>query len=202
MPRVAPDGTAVAFVDPDGAVVIADLEGDVSRVASVVAAAAPVWLPDSRGILVTTRPSAPAAATPIPVAPVEPTPGGNPSPLAVVEVDRATGRVTETAFGTGAFGPALRVDGGIAYLRADPSASDALAGRLAVAPNPDVAGADVLATRDLLVTSVGGTPEPDALVLATIDERSGSEAGIWLLDLDASEVSVLSPDGRRPRWLP
>jgi hypothetical protein len=202
MPRLSPDGTAVAFIDAAGAVVIADLEVEEREVADLVAAAAPVWLADSSGLLVTTAQRSAEVTTSIPVAPIEPGNGDDPSSLAVAQVDRATGRVTETAYGDAVFGPTVRVDGSIAYLRADAVGSDLLAGRLAVAPNPDVTGAAVLATRDLLVTSVGGTPEPDALVLATIDERSGREAGIWVVDLDASEVTVLTKDGRRPRWLP
>ena len=52
-PRYAPDGQALAFVDSTGSVGILELPAERLTLAPFVAAAAPIWLPDSSGVVLT-----------------------------------------------------------------------------------------------------------------------------------------------------
>jgi hypothetical protein len=201
MPRLAPDGERLAFVDGTGRVAIANLADDSWVRADVLAAGPPVWLPDSSGVLVSSGGDAPPAPSgAIVVAPLDPVDVDDPADLELVVIASEDGSVTSTPFRRGAVRPSVASDGSVAYLRLDAdSTSDALAGTLIAAPSVDEPGRIVTEARDLRVAWVSAAPEPGALVLSVIDEPT---AAIWLLDQARGDLSALAADGSLARWLP
>jgi hypothetical protein len=201
MPRLAPDGERVAFIDGAGRAVIAHLADDTWVRATLRAAGPPVWLPDSSGVLVTSGGNIPEPiATGAGIAPLDPVDAEDPGDLELVVMGADDGSVTSTPFGRGAVRPSIAADGSIAYVRIDNDSTAAiLAGALIVAPGIYQPGHAVAAARDLRVESVTAAPEPDALVLSVVDEPT---AAIWLLDEERGELTALAMDGRHARWLP
>jgi hypothetical protein len=201
MPRLAPDGERIAFIDGAGRIVIADLADESWVRATLRAAGPPVWLSDASGVLATSGGDIPA---PIPVGegvvPLDPSGVDDPGDVELVVIDAEDGSVTATPFGRGAMRPSIADDGSVAYLRVDDaSRTGALAGALTVAPGIDQPGRTVAAAGDLRVEWVTAAPEPNALVLSVVDEPT---AAIWLLDAGRGELTALAMDGGHARWLP
>jgi hypothetical protein len=203
MPRLAPGGDAVAFVDAEGRLVIADLTGGAWVRADLNAAGPPLWLPDASGVLVGSSPEALVQnASDVPLGPLDAADTPDPRTLELVVVDRDEGEVRPTPFGSGAIRPTIAADGSVAYIQLDEDRvqdPDALAGALVTAPGVDRVGRPVTATRSLDVAWVTSAPEPGGLVISVLDEPT---AAIWLLELDRGDLSPLGDDGRRARWLP
>ena len=188
-PRYAPDGQALAFVDPDGAVGILELPAERLTLAPFGAAAAPIWMPDSSGVLLTgtSDPREPPDTTF--GAPVGPLVGG-----AADSVHRlARSGTTTVDFGLGAGAMALGVgpDGAIAY--ADPGGLLRIAESLGDAPA-------VEALTDEPVAAAAIAPGEPAAVAVFAD--TGDVGSVELVDLADGERTPLAPDGAGPRWLP
>jgi len=203
VPRLAPDGDAVAFVEAEGRLVIADLTADAWVRADLHVSGPPVWLPDGSGVLVGMSPGPLLVrSSGSPVGPLDAADAGDPSALELVVVDRDIGEVRSTPFGPGAIRPSVATDGSVAYVALDadrdPDAAQ-LAGRLMSAPSVNQEARPVTATRGLSVAWVSSAPEPEALVISVVDEPT---AAIWLLELDRGDLSPLGDDGHRARWLP
>jgi hypothetical protein len=202
-PRLAPDGDAVAFVDAEGRLVIADLTSEGWVRANLNVAGPPIWLSDASGVLTgTTREPLVENSSEATIGPLDAADAQDPGVLELVVVDRDDGEVRPTLFGPGAIRPAIAADGSVAYIQIDDGRvrdPDALTGALMEAPGIDREARPVTATRNLDVAWVTSAPEPRGLVISVVDEPT---AAIWLLELDRGALSPLSDDGRRARWLP
>ncbi len=194
-PRYAPDGQAVAFVDPTGFVGIVELAtGAVTRV-RYEAQAPPNWRPDGSAVLLTGR-AGQAGRQPrdltAPIGPLEPRSG-----TTVGVLERSGTRVVETAFGEGAMTAAVSSDGRIAYLGAD--------GSLRVA---DAASRPGRVPAQLGGERIGGVafaPGEDTMVVVVLPsdvEQPAEQGSLERIDLGGSGREVLSNDGWRPGWLP
>jgi hypothetical protein len=195
-PRYAPDGTAIAFVDASGEVGILNLlDGDEAlHMADALAVAAPVWLLDSSGVLVTSLPGGqPLAAEPgVPLPPLVAEPpllrADEIARLEVLRMDRRASRMVSLDLPPGAHGLATSATGllylkdGRAFLADDPRSPDD--GRQLLRDDPTEIG------------WAGFGVEDRRLVLAL------REGGIWLLDAFTGRIEELSPDGYQARWLP
>jgi dipeptidyl aminopeptidase/acylaminoacyl peptidase len=190
-PRYAPDGEALAFVDPSGSVGIVELTGDAVIRVGYDAQAPPLWLPDGSAVLLTGRTATPVTEVPplsAPIAPLEPESGATVGVLA-----RSGGAVDETSFGAGATAAAVAGDGRIAYLRGD--------GSLRVTDDADGSGSVPSQLRGERIGAAAFAPGEDALVVVVL----GSEAergSIERIELGGNLRDVLANDGWRPRWLP
>lgn len=207
-PRVAPNGTALAFVDAGGTVSILDLLSGVISTAPFLAESEPIWLADSSGVLVTglgTRSSARLRLEPhMPVPRLDPASFGLDTAqlgaLRVVILDRGSRIVFSTALGPGAALPTIDAAGRVAYLRLSTSAE---VGSPWFAATADAGGRQLMPDPAAFAGSVSFTPEPDVIVVSR-GSASGlaGDGGIWLVSLLDGSAQQLSADGRMPRWLP
>lgn len=179
-PRFAPDGRAIAFVDVSGSVGILELEDETLSVAAVAAAAPPVWLPDSSGVLLS-----PGRVERTETAPVPPLDGAAEGPLEVLRRGRSG---TTPADVGGVRVLALAADGRLAVAGADR--------RLRVADAPDEpARATSLGAE--AVAGVAWAPSEASVLAVTL------EAGnLVLFDLEDGSTRQLAQSGASPRWLP
>jgi len=194
-PRYAPDGSALAFIDPTGWVGIIEREdGSLTR-APFDAQTPPAWLPDGTAILVSGRRSeenddAPRLE-PL-IAPIEPGRG-----LVTSILERSGSELEEGGFGTGATVLAIAPDGQIAYVRDD--------GSLHVTDDPAEIGPVPVGLIGQRVRAAAFAPGEAALVVAILaPSGQDPDAGgrIERVFLDGRGRDILSNDGRRPRWLP
>ncbi|MDQ3689699.1 MAG: Ig-like domain-containing protein [Chloroflexota bacterium] len=194
-PRYAPEGDALAFVDPGVLVGIVDLENDTVVRVSYDAHAPPRWLRDGSAILVTGSTAEPAvgvAAHEAPVLPLEPGPG-----LSVGVVDRSRTVVAESAFGPGATVAAVAPDGRIAYLRDD--------GPLLVTDNVSDPGSVPPTLAGERIGGVAFAPDEDSMVVVVLrGTGDGPVIGgrIERVEFETGGRDILANDGWQPRWLP
>jgi hypothetical protein len=188
-PRYAPDGQALAFVDLDGAVGILELPAERLTLAPFGAAAAPIWMPDSSGVLLTghSDPRGPPDTTF--GAPVGPLVGG--AADSVHRLARSGTTTVDLGLGAGAMALGVGPDGAIAY--ADPGGLLRIAESLGDAPA-------VEALTDEPVAAAAIAPSEPAAVAVFAD--TGVLGSVELVDLDDGERTPLAPDGANPRWLP
>ena len=194
-PRYAPDGEAVAFVDPTGFVGIVELATDSFTRVRFEAQSPPAWRPDGSAILVTGRPVQRAREVPDLVAPIGPLEPGSGTRVALLE--RSGTRMADTAFGEGVRMAAVASDGRIAYL--GPSGSLRVTD---AASRPGTAPTQLDGER---IGAAAFAPGEDAMVvvvLAADAEEPAGEGSIERIDLDGDGRDVLANDGWRPAWLP
>lgn len=194
-PRYAPDGEALAFVDPSGSVGTLDLVTDRLAMVEFDAQAPPIWLPDGSGVLLTGRAAQDSAG----VRPVDaPVPPLEPSPDATVGVlDRSGLRIEESGFGARAAVAAVAADGRIAYLRGD--------GSVRLTDDPRESGDVPSSLSGERVGAVAFAPGEDAMVVVIILSESlehPREGRIERIELAGTGRDVLINEGWRPRWLP
>ena len=194
-PRYAPDGEAVAFVDPTGFVGIVELATDSVTRVRYEAQAPPVWRPDGSAILVTGRAAQRARETPDLVAPIGPLEPGSGTRVGLLE--RSGTGVVATPFGEGARMAAVASDGRIAYLGQGGSLriTDA-------ASRPGTASAQLGGER---ISAAAFAPGEDAIVVVVLPadaEEPVGEGSIERIELDGDGRDVLANDGWRPTWLP
>jgi hypothetical protein len=187
-PRYAPDGQALAFADLAGFVGILELPDERLTLAPFDAAAPPIWLPDSSGLLLTgsTPSSGPPPAFEAPVVPMAGGAGDSVHRLArrgIATVDLRLGIGSE-ALGVGP-------DGSIAY--ADSLGLLRVADTLAGAPS-----AAPLIDEPVLAAAIAPS-EPTA---AVVFDDGGDAGSLELVDLDDGARTPLGTDGGSPRWLP
>jgi hypothetical protein len=189
-PRYAPDGQALAFVDASGSVGILELPAARLTIAPFVAASAPIWLPDSSGVVLTGSRGTgePDANRPwaIPIAPFAPGPDDSAFQLA-----RSGPEVSPLRFGGGSEILSVGADGRIAY--ADRGGLLRIAHSTIEAPS----GA---AITDEPVSAASLAPS-DVLAVAAFGEGA-TEGSIELVDLTDGERTVLAESGSSPQWLP
>jgi Bacterial Ig-like domain/WD40-like Beta Propeller Repeat len=187
-PRYAPDGQALAFADLAGFVGILELPDERLTLAPFDAAAAPIWLPDSSGLLLTgsTPSSGPPPAFEAPVEPMAGDAGDSVHRLArrgIATVDLHLGIGSE-ALGVGSDGSIAFADS-LGLLRV----ADTLAGTPSAAPLID----------EPVMAAAIAPSEPTAAVVFDDGEDAGS---LELVDLDDGARTPLGADGGSPRWLP
>jgi hypothetical protein len=188
-PRYAPDGQALAFVDLTGWVGVLELPAErVTRV-PFDAAAAPLWLADSGGILVTGRQSDSAHAPTALEGPVAPlAPSGQDE---VFRLARSGTSINPTPFGDGSHALAVATDGMIAFTDADGALS------LTDLPNSTL-GPPVLPG----VRVASGAFAPGEAAMVIVIAADGERGSVELFDLDSRRRTPLEREGSRPRWLP
>jgi Bacterial Ig-like domain len=188
-PRYAPDGQALAFVDLAGSIGLLELPAERLTLVPFAAAGAPIWMPDSSGILITGSGAPDVEPDPTFDAPVAPLIGG-PSD-AVHRLSRSGISVVELRFGVGSEAFAIATDGRILF-------ADRNGGlRIADSPNGAPVGAPLT---ELPVAAAAFAPSEPAVVAAFGDEEDVGSVG--LLDLDDGVTTPLAPRGADPRWLP
>ncbi|MDQ2674494.1 MAG: Ig-like domain-containing protein [Chloroflexota bacterium] len=186
-PRYAPDGSALAFVDLDGSVGILELPAERLTLVPFAAAAAPTWLADSSGVLLSGRDEGePALPIEPPAGPLEPA-----SSDSIYRVARSGVDASETPLGRGWRVIAVAPDGRLAY-------TDAL-GRLGVAPTLGSAGIPSHVEDERVVAAAFA---PGDAFMALVLSEEGSVGSLELLDLESGERTHLAPDAALPRWLP
>jgi hypothetical protein len=191
-PRFAPDGSAIAFVELTGSVGILELESDAVRRVAYEVMAPPAWLPDGDAVLVTGQPAdgLPDPSFDVPIGPLEPS---GRSEIAIL--DRSGTSFLESGLGIGAAAAAVAADGRIAYLRAD--------GKLWIADDPAHAGSPAPGLEDERIDAASFAPGEEAIVVVVSDDEAGaSRVRIERLTLPGGNRSILSNEGRMPRWLP
>jgi hypothetical protein len=188
-PRYAPDGQALAFVDLAGSVGIFELPEERLTLAPFDAGAAPIWMPDSSGVLLTGvsgTGAAPAVTFEPPVAPLV---GG--AADSVHRLARSGTTTVNLGLGAGAMVLGVGPDGTIAYADS--------AGLLWIADSLSaLASADVLTDEPVAAASIAPS-EPAAVVVFADSADVGS---VELVELDDGDRTALAPDGAGPRWLP
>jgi hypothetical protein len=188
-PRYAPDGQALAFVDLAGSISLLELPAERLTLVPFAAAGAPIWMPDSSGILVTGSGAPDVEPDRIFAAPVAPLSGG-PSD-AVHRLSRSGISVVELRFGVGSEAFAVASDGRILF-------ADRNGGlRIADSPNEAPVGSPLI---ELPVAAAAFAPSEPAVVAAFGDE--GDVGSVGLVDLDDGVTTPLAPRGADPRWLP
>lgn len=194
-PRYAPDGEALAFVDPRGTVGVFDLAADtVSRV-GYEAQAPPVWLPDGSAVLLSGRATEETREVRQVGAPVPPLEAGGDSSVHVLA--RSRGTLEESGLGSGAWVAAVASDGRVAYLRDD--------GAVRITDDPSRSGSAPSSLAGERIGAVAFAPGEDAMVVVVLPTDAGDPAGegsIERIELGRSGREVLANDGWRPRWLP
>ncbi len=195
-PRFSPDGQALAFVDLEGSVAILELPSERLTRVDAVAVAAPAWLPDSSGILVTHHARGVGMVLTSPDDRVHAMDERPWDAIAVGLMSRSGTALTETAIGPGASVAGVDRGGRIAWLDVD--------GRLHLSEDADDRGQVVSGARDVTVASAAFAAGEDAMVIVVVplDDPDGSFGGVEHLDLETGRRSVLTPEGARPRWLP
>ena len=116
-PRYAPDGQALAFIDLAGSVGILELPAERLTLAPFDASVAPIWMPDSSGVLLTgsdVSGTEPDSTFDAPVAPL----GSGPRD-SVHRFARSGTEVSELRFGTGSEALGVGSDGSVAYADGD-----------------------------------------------------------------------------------
>lgn len=193
-PRYAPDGSAIAFIDPTGWVGIIELEdGSLTR-ARFDAEAPPAWLPDGTAILVSGRGSQEDGDAPRPesvIGPIEPGRG-----LVTSVLERSGAELAEAGFGSGTV-LAIAPNGRIAYVRDG--------GSLHVTDDPAEIGPVPVGLIGQSVGAAAFAPDEAALVVVILPPNAPDPATggrIERVSLDGGGREILSNDGRRPRWLP
>jgi hypothetical protein len=188
-PRYSPDGQALAFVDAAGSIGLLELPAERLTRAPFVAAAAPIWLPSSSGVLLTGQdgpPTDPNLTLEGPVAPL--TPGARD---AVFRLSRSGTSVNPSPFGIGSQVVGVAASGDIAYVDA--------AGSLWLTDLPNTAPGRP-ALQGARVRSAAFGPGDARLVLEIGD--GGGPGSIELFDPTDGGRTVLADEGWRPRWLP
>lgn len=202
-PRYAPDGSAIAWIDGAGAVVLLDVEEDERRRVPFAALEPPTWLPERGGLVVSgvaaedapRRPPAPNA----PVAPLDvATASGGPA-IAGLQLMRIspTGEVTPVDAGAGGARVAAGAAGRIAFVRLSAAGR---AGTLWIT-NRALTAALRAVEGDDRVARATFAPDPDLLILERVT-ADGSPGGLWQLDEVSGRLTQLSADGSQPRFLP
>ena len=188
-PRYAPDGQALAFVDVAGSVGILELPAERLTLVDFAAAAAPIWMPDSTGMLLTGGGTAEDEPDLVFVAPVAPLASGEAD--SVHRLSRSGISVVELRFGVGSEAFAVGSDGRILYADG--------AGRLRIADSPNEAPVGTALTEQPVAAASFAPGEPAAVVAFADDGEVGS---VEVLDLDDGATTPLAPRGGDPRWLP
>jgi hypothetical protein len=188
VPRSAPDGDAIAFIDLDGSAGLLELGDAQLRRVPFAGSASPSWLADGSAVLLTGSPDdgATADAFEAPILPLEPG-----SSDAVFRLGRTATRTTETALGPGWRVLAVAADGTIAYATDD--------GELGTTTSVNDIGTPPPA-RSGRVVAAAFAPDEDTMVIEVEDVDGGPR--LELVDLDSGRRTPLVPDGSRPRWLP
>jgi hypothetical protein len=199
-PRYSPDGTALAFVDFSGRVGIVELPRDRLTTARFAAVDAPVWLPDSSGLLLSGSPG--GALEPVAIG--EPLPAFDPgalglstfelSGLRLARLDRGAAAVRLVDQVAGSARPQAGEVGRYLFVEVQPGAPQA-AGRLMLSNASDQAS-ELLAAGGPPVTAAGFGPQARLAVAARLD------AGIWLVDVATGQGTQLTREGWQPSWLP
>lgn len=188
-PRYTPDGQALAFVDLAGSVGILELPAERLTLAPFDAAAAPIWMPDSSGVLLTGTPGTGAAPDATFDPPVAPLAGGVAD--SVHRLARSGTATTALGIGAGAMVLGVGPDGSIAYADSD--------GLLRIAESPgDMPSAEALTDEPVAAAAIA--PSEPAAVVVFAD--AGNVGSVELVDLDDGERTPLGSDGAGPRWLP
>ncbi len=188
-PRYAPDGQALAFVDLAGWVGILELPEERLTLAPFDAAAAPIWMPDSSGLLLTGVSGTGAALAVTFEPPVAPLVGG--AADTVHRLARSGTTTVDLGLGAGAMVLGVGPDGSIAY--ADSARLLWIAESLSA-----LASADVLTDEPVAAAAIAPS-EPAAVVVFADTADVGS---VELVELDDGDRTPLAPDGAGPRWLP
>ncbi|MEX0710600.1 MAG: Ig-like domain-containing protein [Chloroflexota bacterium] len=209
-PRLSPDGTALAFVDDAGRVVILDLVTEHLSAAPFIAFSEPVWQPDSSGVLLSGL-ARRSNAEPRLHAPGLPVPALDPASLQL-DVQRLAGLrvvrlalgasiVEPAAFAGGATRPTIDGRGAVGFISL---AGEANAGRLWVSADLRDAGEEFLARDGARARSASFAPEPGAILISRVAdaEEGASSGGVWIVHLASGSARQLCPDGWQPRWLP
>ena len=188
-PRYAPDGQSLAFVDAAGLIGILELPAERLTRAPFVAGAAPIWMPDSSGVVLTGSEGTGTAPAPAFEAPVVPLAAGPDD--SVHRLARSGTTVVELRFGTGSVALGVGPDGSIAF--ADPD------GLLRIAETVNASPVGAALTDDPVAAAAFAPGEPTAAVVF-VDE--GGVGSVELVDLASGERTPLAPNGAIPRWLP
>jgi hypothetical protein len=192
-PRYAPDGSAIAFIEVTGSIGILERETDAVRRVAYQVMAPPAWLPDGEAVLLTGQSADTASPGPTfdaPIAPLEPSGG---SEIAIL--DRSGASFLDSGLGTSAAVAAIAADGRVAYVRAD--------GELWIADDPAHAGSPAPGLEDERIEAASFAPGEEAMVVVVSDGQAGaSRVRIERLMLPSGDRSILSNEGRMPRWLP
>jgi len=188
-PRFSPDGQALAFVDATGMVGILELPGQRLTRVPLVAAAPPLWLPDSGAILATgtVDGSAGEISVDAPVLPL--TPGGDDEPF---RIGRSATEAEDIVFAAGWRVLAVSSTGLIAFTDAD--------GRLGITDSLTTLGGERLLDGEP-VDDATFDPGVESLAVAV---RAGRD-DTWRIDrvdLASGAASALAEEGERPRWMP
>ena len=188
-PRYSPDGQALAFVDAAGSIGLLELPAERLTRAPFAAAAAPIWLPTSSGVLLTGQDDPqtdPNLTVEAPVAPLTPS-----TRDAVFRLSRSGTSVNPSPFGIGSRVVGVAAGGDIAYVD--------LAGSLWLTDLPNTApGRPALEGAGVRSAAFG--PGDSRLVLEVGD---GEEPGrIEIFDPTDGGRTELVDEGWRPRWLP
>jgi hypothetical protein len=188
-PRYAPDGQALAFVDLAGSVGILELPDERLTLARFDAAVAPMWLPDSSGVILTGTPRFGTRPIPTVAPPIAPLSGG--AGDSVHQLARSGTAPIDLRLGAGSEALGIGPDGSIAYTDGD--------GLLRLAESP-VAGPAAMALTDEPVSAAAIAPSEPAAVAVFTD--AGDAGSIELVDLEDGARTPLAPSGGSPRWLP
>jgi Bacterial Ig-like domain len=188
-PRYAPDGQSLAFIDLAGSVGILELPAERLTLVTFAAAAAPIWLADSSGVLLNGSGVSGAEPDPTLAAPVTPL-GSGPSD-SIHRLSRSGTAVVELRFGVGSEAFGVASDGRILY--ADRG------GGLRIADSPNEAPVGPALTEQPVAAGAFAPSEPAVVAVFAGDGEVGP---VELLDLDDGEPAPLAPRGADPRWVP
>jgi hypothetical protein len=188
-PRFAPDGQALAFVDATGAIGILELPAERLTRVPFVAAAPPLWLPDSGAILATGTVGGSGGAVRV-EAPVMPlVPGEDDEPF---RIGRSATEAEDIVFAAGWRVLAVSSTGLLAFTDAD--------GRLGVTDSLTTLGGERL---------LDGEPVDDATFDPGVESLAVAVRGRgvdgWRIDrveLASGAAQALVEEGERPRWMP